>query len=138
MGDDQNGALVGDQVLLQPGDGFGVKVVGRLVQQQHIGRFKQQLAQRDAPPLAAGEAFDIGIIGQQGRAALLREVAKGLQMSVDDIVPSREKLAMNERLAAATAALQMPAPGGGQPAAQNMDLAGAPAGGTNLVNGGQP
>jgi hypothetical protein len=58
-------------------------------------------------------------------------------MSVDDIVPSREKLAMNERLAAATAP-QMPAPGGGQPAAQNMDLAGAPAGGTNLVNGGQP
>ena len=86
---------------------------------------------------ATANEFDIGIIGQQGRAALLREVAKGLQMSVDDIVPSREKLAMNERLAAATAP-QMPAPGGGQPAAQNMDLAGAPAGGTNLVNGGQP
>ena len=83
---------------------------------------------------ATANEFDIGIIGPQGRAALLREVAKGLQMSVDDIVPSREKLAMNERLAAA--AQQMPAPGGGQPAGQNMDLAGAPAGGTNLMTGG--
>jgi hypothetical protein len=83
---------------------------------------------------ATANEFDINIIGPQGRAALLREVAKGLQMSVDDIVPSREKLAMNERLAAA--AQQMPAPGGGQPAGQNMDLAGAPAGGTNLMTGG--
>ena len=54
-------------------------------------------------------------------------------MPVDDIVPSRDKLAMNERMAQAAA---MPAPGGGQPAPQTTDLAGAPAGGTNLINGG--
>lgn len=83
---------------------------------------------------ATANEFDISIIGPQGRAALLREVAKGLQMPVDDIVPSREKLSMEQRLAAA--AQQMPAPGGGQPAAQNTDLAGAPAGGTNLMTGG--
>jgi hypothetical protein len=82
---------------------------------------------------ATANEFDINIIGTDGRAALLREVAKGLQMPVDDIVPSREKLAMKARTATAS---QMPAPGGGQPAMENTDLAGAPAGGTNLINGG--
>ena len=82
---------------------------------------------------ATANEFDINIIGPQGRAALLREVAKGLQMPVDDIVPSRDKLSMQERSAVAA---QMPAPGGGQPAAQTTDMAGAPAGGTNLINGG--
>ena len=44
VGDDQDGAFVGHQVLLQPCDGFSVKVVGRLVEQQHFGRFEQQFA----------------------------------------------------------------------------------------------
>ena len=83
---------------------------------------------------ATANEFDMGIIGPQGRAALLREVAKGLQMPVDDIVPSREKLSTMDR--AAAAAQQMPAPGGGQPAMENVDQAGAPAGGMNLINGG--
>jgi len=83
---------------------------------------------------ATANEFDMGIIGPEGRAALLREVAKGLQMPVDDIVPSRERLATMGRMSAA--AQQMPAPGGGQPTMENTDLAGAPAGGTNLINGG--
>jgi len=85
---------------------------------------------------ATANQFDIEIIGKTGRAALLREVAKGLQMPVEDIIPSREKLESMNRMAAS--APSMPAPGGGQPAAQNTDLAGAPAGGMNLVSGGQP
>jgi hypothetical protein len=85
---------------------------------------------------ATANEFDIEIIGKTGRAALLREVAKGLQMPVEDIIPSREKLESMNRMAAS--APPMPAPGGGQPAAQNTDLAGAPAGGMNLVSGGQP
>lgn len=40
---------------------------------------------------ATANQFDIEIIGKDGRAAILREVAKGLQMPVDDVVPSREK-----------------------------------------------
>ena len=83
---------------------------------------------------ATANEFDINIIGSQGRAALLREVAKGLQMPVDEIVPSRDKLSMTERQSAAAA--QMPAPGGGQPQMENTDMSGAPAGGTNLINGG--
>ena len=47
VGDDQNGAFVIDQVLLQPADCFGVEVVGRFVEQQHVGRIQQKLAERD-------------------------------------------------------------------------------------------
>jgi hypothetical protein len=59
----------------------------------------------------------MGIIGVDGRAAILREIAKGLQMPVDDVVPSREKFAYNQQqtaLAASAAAsmqqTQQPAP----------------------------
>lgn len=40
-----------------------------------------------------GNPVDMEIIGVNGRAALLREVAKGLKMPIDEIVPSKEKLA---------------------------------------------
>ena len=53
VGHDEDRALVFDQVLLQPSDGFGVKVVGRFVQEKHLGRFQKQFAQRHAPALAA-------------------------------------------------------------------------------------
>ncbi|MPL74131.1 hypothetical protein SDC9_19941 [bioreactor metagenome] len=64
VGDDQDRALVLDQVLLQPGDGFGVEVVGRFVEEQHVGRLEQQLAQRHAAPFTAREGGDIGVIGR--------------------------------------------------------------------------
>jgi hypothetical protein len=41
---------------------------------------------------ATANPVDMQIIGVSGRASLLREVAKGLQMPVDEIVPSRDKL----------------------------------------------
>jgi hypothetical protein len=41
---------------------------------------------------ATANPVDMQIVGIDGRAALLREVAKGLQMPVDEIIPSREKL----------------------------------------------
>ena len=62
MGDDQDGAFIGHQVLLQPGDGFGVKVVGRFVKQQHIRCFEQQFAQRYAAAFTPRQGFHIGII----------------------------------------------------------------------------
>ena len=40
VGDDQDRALVLDQVLLQPANRLGVEVVGGLVQQQHLWRFQ--------------------------------------------------------------------------------------------------
>jgi hypothetical protein len=41
---------------------------------------------------ATANPIDAEIVGIPGRAAILREVAKGLAMPVDDIVPSDEKL----------------------------------------------
>ena len=38
---------------LQPGDGLRVQMVGRLVEQQHVGRAQQQLAQRHPALLTA-------------------------------------------------------------------------------------
>ncbi len=54
---------------------------------------------------ATANPVDIEIIGKDGRAAILREVAKGLQMPVDEVVPSREKQAFDERVNAEAMAL---------------------------------
>jgi hypothetical protein len=65
---------------------------------------------------ATANPLDAEIVGKEGRAAILREVAKGLQMPVDDIVPSREKLEYAGRLQAKAMATMpqqgMPAPQG--------------------------
>ena len=58
-GDDR--AVIFGQVPLEPVDGFGVEMVRRLVEQQQVGLLQQHLAQRHAPPLAAGERCHVGI-----------------------------------------------------------------------------
>lgn len=58
---------------------------------------------------------DMEIIGIDGRAAVLREVVKGLQMPSDQIIPSREKTAAKQQQAAQQATIQQQA---GGPAAQ--------------------
>jgi hypothetical protein len=73
---------------------------------------------------ATANPIDMQIVGVEGRAAILREVAKGLQMPVDEIVPSRDKLAYIGRLQAAMPPAAAPA---GAPA--EVDQAGAPSGG---------
>ena len=55
-GDDRTGILL--QVLFEPVDALGVKVVGRFVEQQHVGLLEQQPAKRHAAPFAAGEVRD--------------------------------------------------------------------------------
>jgi len=67
------------------------------------------------------------IIGKDGRAAILREVAKGWQMSVEDVVPSREKSGYDQQQTALAMAARpqqtqqaLPAP---------TDASGAPKGG---------
>lgn len=85
--------------------------------------------------------IDAQIIGVDGRAALLREVAKGLSMNTDDIVPSRDKLALQGRLqAAAEVQAQQANPEGSAPAPGAQDAAGQPAGGrgTNTVSQRMP
>jgi hypothetical protein len=55
---------------------------------------------------ATANPVDLEIIGKEGRAAILREIAKGLQMPSDDVVPSRERAEYQERTQAAAAAQQ--------------------------------
>lgn len=40
---------------------------------------------------ATANPIDLEIVGKSGRTAILREVAKGLQMPIDDVIPSYEK-----------------------------------------------
>jgi hypothetical protein len=61
VGDRDDGALVFLEKPLEPGDRFGVEVVGRLVEQEQIGRLQEQPAERDAPAFAAGERRHLGI-----------------------------------------------------------------------------
>ena len=78
---------------------------------------------------ATANQIDAEIIGRDGRAAILREVAKGLQMPVDDIIPSREKAdyqaRMQANMASAAAAQQSQQPQSATPTGPD----GAPKGG---------
>ena len=53
--------------LFEPGDRFGIQVIGRLVQQQHVRFGKQQAAQGDAPAFAAGQLVDFRIPVRQAQ-----------------------------------------------------------------------
>ena len=75
---------------------------------------------------ATANPIDIEIMGPTGRASILREVAKGLQMPVDEIIPSREKMSHEQKLAMQAEAMQ---------ATQDGQQAGAP---TPTLPGGMP
>lgn len=70
---------------------------------------------------ATANPIDLEILGKGGRATILREIAKGLQMPVEEVIPSREKSDYQSRIqarATATAAQQQaqaPASGGENP-----------------------
>lgn len=87
---------------------------------------------------ATANPVDTQIMGLSGRASVLREVAKGLQMDTESVVPSREKAALEQLTNPQQPATAIPgAPGQGQlPAPTPTEPGGAPAGGmdTNLVS----
>lgn len=64
MSDGDDGAGVLGEVLLQPLHGLGVQVVGGLVEEQQVGRFEEQLAERDAAALTTGEVGDGPVAGR--------------------------------------------------------------------------
>jgi hypothetical protein len=47
---------------------------------------------------ATANPIDANIVGPKGRAAILREVAKGLAMPVDDIVPTDEEIVVQAEM----------------------------------------
>ena len=53
MGDGDDGAGEFREIALQPPDALGVEVVGRLVEEQHVGLLEEQAAERHPPSLAA-------------------------------------------------------------------------------------
>ena len=61
MGDHDHGAGIVAQMMLEPGDALGIEMVGRLVEQEDIGLGQQQLAERDAALLAAGQRGNLGV-----------------------------------------------------------------------------
>ena len=65
MRDGDHGAGKLLQELLEPLDALGIEVVGRLVEQQHVGLRQQQPAQRDAALLAAGQLADLRVPRRQ-------------------------------------------------------------------------
>lgn len=92
---------------------------------------------------ATANEIDMSIMGRDGRAAILREVAKGLQMPVDELIPSRDKLAYQTRVAAAAEQAQAQQAAQQQSAGAALQPDGAPKGGmeANTVmnrSGGQP
>ncbi len=57
---------------------------------------------------ATGNPIDMQIMGIEGRAALLRETAKQLDVNPDDIVPPREKFRVAQQIASMMQQGQMP------------------------------
>jgi hypothetical protein len=51
------------EVALQPPYALGIKVIGRLVQQQHVRLLEQEAAERHPPPLASGNLAHVGFSG---------------------------------------------------------------------------
>jgi len=85
---------------------------------------------------ATNNPTDMEIIGKGGRASILREVVKSLQMPADEIVPSREKTLAMEAQQPPPGQQQLPAPPGGQAPPAPTDAAGMPQGGrqANVVS----
>jgi hypothetical protein len=59
---------------------------------------------------ATSNPVDMEIIGKDGRAAIIREVSRSLQMPMDEIVPSSEKMDYNDRMKAKVAVAQASQP----------------------------
>lgn len=90
---------------------------------------------------ATGNPIDFQIMGPEGRAAVLREVSKGLQMPAEEVVPSRTKLEMKIQQGQMAQMME----GTGKPSTQLPGAAptlpdGSPAGGAaaTLVPQGAP
>lgn len=80
---------------------------------------------------ATANPIDAEIVGKEGRAAILREVAKGLQMPADQIVPTQERMRFDDRLLA----IQQQAMGSMEQGTENLEADGSQQGGnaSNLV-----
>ena len=92
MADDQNRAAIALEIILQPQHAFEIEIVGRLVEQQQIGRGEQDRGQRHAHAPAAGE-FRAGAKLVLGRKAETRQDgrrARRRRIGVDRFQPGMD------------------------------------------------
>ncbi len=75
--DGDDGARIFAEEALEPRNAFGIQMVRRFVEQQHVGTRQQQRAQRDAAFFAAGQIFDVGVPRRAGAAHRPRCRASG-------------------------------------------------------------
>ena len=85
MADDDHGARIVRQMIFEPQRALEVEIVGRLVQQQQVGRREQRRGERNAHPPAAGKFLASArlIRGRKSEAAEDRSGAGGRRMGVD-------------------------------------------------------
>lgn len=88
---------------------------------------EQQAIRRNEFLATTNNEIDFQIMGPKGRAALLRESAKSLEIPADDVIPDETELNAQMQLAMQQ---QM---NGQLPESQNTDMAGNKAGGMNLM-----
>ena len=77
MGNRHNSAFEVVQEAFQPRHGFGIQVVRRFVEQQHVWFFQQQAAQRHATTLTTGEVSDFRVPVRQ-----TQRIRRTLQLNV--------------------------------------------------------
>ncbi|MNY26422.1 hypothetical protein D3C86_1602700 [compost metagenome] len=84
MGNRHNGPFEVVQEAFQPGDGFGIQVVRRFVEQQHVWLFQQQTAQRDAAAFTTGQFFNFRVPVWQAQG-----IGRTLQLDVQVVTVVR-------------------------------------------------
>ena len=67
VADDDHGARIVRQMILEPQRAFEVEIVGRLVQQQQIGRREQRRGERDPHAPAAGKFLSTAAPGRRSK-----------------------------------------------------------------------
>ena len=89
MGDTDDRSLVLLQMLLEPIDTFGIKVVGRFVKEQDVGLLQQQAAECHTAPLTTGKVCTgrLGSRTTQGGHRTLQTVVEIPRVGgIDDIL----------------------------------------------------
>jgi hypothetical protein len=94
---DDDNSIKGDMQIVPAG------VVGTLLKES-VQQRRNEFLQLTSNPV------DIQIMGPSGRAMLLREAAKALNMDVDKIIPDPEKIMEAQKMLSEMAAQQQPEP----------------------------
>jgi len=90
---------------------------------------EQQMIRRGEFLAATNNPVDLSIMGPEGRSVLLRESVKSFDIPVDEVVPDRETVIKNTRMAAMQEMERLQQ----QPGARGLDPAGNPAGGQDTA-----